>query len=107
MAKLASQMTAAEIDELISTQVLDPEEQEIEDALAAGVYKPDPDLPARMKEWKEALANSERKLPLSLRVSSSVVGKLRLKAREEGMPYQTLINSILHKYVTGRLKERD
>ena len=107
MAKPATEMTAAELDDLISRQVLDPEEQEIEDALVAGHYRPDPDLPARIKEWKQALENTERKLPLSLRVSSRVVGKLRLKARDEGMPYQTLINSILHKYVTGRLIERD
>jgi predicted DNA binding CopG/RHH family protein len=30
-----------------------------------------------------------------------------MKARVEGMPYQTLIHSILHKYVNGRLVERD
>jgi predicted DNA binding CopG/RHH family protein len=107
MAKLATEMTAAELDELISKQVLDPEEQEIEDAFASGLLRADPDLPTRNKEWQEALANTERKLPLSLRVSSRVIGTLRLKAREEGMPYQTLINSILHKYVTGQLKERD
>jgi hypothetical protein len=29
-----------------------------------------------------------------------------LKALEEGVPYQTLIASVLHKYVTGRLTER-
>jgi uncharacterized protein (DUF4415 family) len=107
MAKLATEMTAAELDDLIARQVLDPVEQEIEDALAASHYHPDPDLPARVREWKQALEHTERKMPLSLRVSSRVVGKLRLKARDEGMPYQTLINSILHKYVTGQLKERD
>lgn len=31
----------------------------------------------------------------------------RFKALEEGMPYQTLIASILHKYVTGQLSERE
>ncbi len=107
MAKLATEMTPAELEVLISKQVLDPDEQEIEDALSAGFYRPAPDLQTRALEWKQALENTERKLPLSLRVSSRVVGQLRHKARLEGLPYQTLISSILHKYVTGQLKERD
>jgi len=31
---------------------------------------------------------------------------IQVKALEQGMPYQTLIASVLHKYVTGRLAER-
>ena len=107
MPKLATEMTRAELEELIAKQVLDPDEQEIEDAIAAGHYVPDPDLPARIREWKEALENTDRKLPMSMRVSVRVMGKLKLKAREDGIPYQTLVNSILHKYVTGKLVERD
>jgi hypothetical protein len=30
---------------------------------------------------------------------------LQARAYEEGVPYQTLIASVLHKYVTGRLRE--
>ena len=107
MAKLATELTKIELDELIAKQVLDPEEQEIEDAIGRGLYKTEPDLPSRIKEWQDALENSERKLPISMRVSARIIDKLRLKAREEGIPYQTLVHSILHKYVTGRLVERD
>jgi hypothetical protein len=32
--------------------------------------------------------------------------EIQVKALAEGLPYQTLIASILHKYVTGRLEER-
>ena len=30
---------------------------------------------------------------------------VRARAREEGIPYQTLVSSIIHKYVSGRLSE--
>lgn len=107
MAKLATEMTQQELDEVIARQVLDPEEQEIEDAFKSGNFKRGDGFDERMKELQQALENSERKMPISMRVSSRIVNRLRLKARDEGMPYQTLINSILHKYVNGKFVERD
>jgi predicted DNA binding CopG/RHH family protein len=62
------------------------------------------DIEEQRKFWQQVARNTldgERQ-----RISISVPKRdlLRLKARaaEEGMPYQTLINSILHKYVEGR-----
>ena len=40
---------------------------------------------------------------LNIRISSHDLGVLRKKATEEGLPYQTFVSSLLHKYVTGRL----
>jgi predicted DNA binding CopG/RHH family protein len=34
------------------------------------------------------------------------MSQLKVRAREEGIPYQTLVSSILHRYLTGRLKEK-
>ena len=42
-----------------------------------------------------------------LRISNFDQDKLKEKASNEGPPYQTLINSILHKYVTNQLYEKD
>ncbi len=42
---------------------------------------------------------------INIRISKRDVEALKTKALEEGLPYQTLVSSILHKYVTGRLKE--
>ena len=42
---------------------------------------------------------------MNLRLSSGDVSDTQVKALEEGVPYQTLIASVLHKYVTGRLAE--
>ena len=38
---------------------------------------------------------------------SKDVHAIQVKALAEGIPYQTLISSILHKYVTGKLKEKE
>jgi predicted DNA binding CopG/RHH family protein len=43
---------------------------------------------------------------LNIRVSSHDIKALKAKAASQGMPYQTLVSSILHKFVTGRLIER-
>jgi predicted DNA binding CopG/RHH family protein len=49
---------------------------------------------------KATLAKDKR---ITLRLSSLDLEALQAKALEEGIPYQTLISSILHKYLTGRL----
>ena len=42
---------------------------------------------------------------INIRVSSRDLEKIQKRAAKEGMPYQTLIASTLHKFVTGKLKE--
>ena len=43
---------------------------------------------------------------INLRMSSKDIIALQTKALEEGIPYQTLMSSVLHKFVTGRLIEK-
>lgn len=88
-------------------QVLDEEEQEIENALAAGEYVPAPNQAARLKEWKQAVENYKKKKAVTVRIYERTLRDLKVRAVQEGIPYQTLLTSILHKYVTGQLKERD
>jgi predicted DNA binding CopG/RHH family protein len=42
---------------------------------------------------------------LNIRLSSKDLEAIQKRALAEGLPYQTLIASLLHKYATGRLKE--
>lgn len=42
---------------------------------------------------------------INIRLSSRDLEEVQTRAAEEGMPYQTLIASVLHKYVSGRLVE--
>ena len=41
---------------------------------------------------------------INIRISSRDLNSLQKRAAKEGMPYQTLISSTLHKFVTGKLK---
>lgn len=58
---------------------------------------------ARLKAAARATAIKDRRV--NIRLSSSDLSDIQAKALEEGIPYQTLIASVLHKYVTGRLSE--
>ncbi len=51
---------------------------------------------------KETMAKDQR---MNLRISKRDLNSLKAKALEEGMGYQTLVASILHKYLSGKLKE--
>ncbi len=69
-------------------------------------------------EWKSVLGTEEveryrgyahhtlkKSRRINLRISEADLLAVKKKAIEEGIPYQTLIASLIHKYVTGRLKE--
>lgn len=51
---------------------------------------------------RATLAKDKR---VNIRISSRDLEELHARAAAEGMPYQTLMSSVLHKYVTGRLVE--
>jgi len=59
---------------------------------------------ARLREAARATAIKDRRV--NIRLSSGDLADIKTRALEEGIPYQTLIASVLHKYVTGRLAER-
>jgi predicted DNA binding CopG/RHH family protein len=54
-----------------------------------------------------ARATAAKDRRVNIRLSSGDLQDIQVRALEEGLPYQTLIASVLHKYVTGRLAERD
>src|ERR1017187_9895379 len=56
---------------------------------------------AKFKAAARATAIKDRRV--NIRLSSGDLSDIHVKALEEGVPYQTLIASVLHKYVTGRL----
>ena len=59
---------------------------------------------ARFKSAARATTLKDRRVNILL--ASSDLRDIQVKALEEGIPYQTLIASILHKYVTGKLADR-
>jgi len=55
---------------------------------------------------KAATETALKDYRINVRISKRDVEALKTKALEEGIPYQTLVTSILHKYVTGRIIEK-
>jgi predicted DNA binding CopG/RHH family protein len=65
------------------------------------------DLNSFKKRLMRAAAETAAKdYQINVRISKQDAEALKTKALEEGIPYQTLVTSILHKYVTGRIVER-
>jgi predicted DNA binding CopG/RHH family protein len=86
---------------------LDKEEQAILASVEAGEWLPVDDLEARKEEYQKiARATFRKDSRVNIRLPKRDVTAIKVKAMEEGIPYQTMMASILHKYVTGRLVEK-
>jgi predicted DNA binding CopG/RHH family protein len=59
---------------------------------------------AKFKTAARATALKDRRV--NIRLSSIDLNDIQVKALEDGIPYQTLIASVLHKYATGKLQEK-
>ncbi len=64
--------------------------------------------PSDIAKYKAAAKNTFKKdKRVNIRISKRDLELLQEKALIEGLPYQTLMSSVLHKYVTGRLKDKN
>ena len=81
-------------------------EQEILASFERGEWKPIRNQKgeiARLRAAAEATLLKNKRV--NIRISSRDLEGLQAKAAEEGVPYQTLMASVLHKFVSGRLVE--
>jgi predicted DNA binding CopG/RHH family protein len=86
---------------------LDQEEREILEAFVSGNVKRSKDAAETQKrhqEYAEAMFRKDARI--NIRLPSKDLRGLQKKALAEGIPYQMLIASILHKYVEDRLHEK-
>ena len=83
----------------------DEEEAEMMASTERGEWVEVPDQ-EHWKEWLREVArntlNPKRKR-ISISIPETDLARLKARALEEGIPYQTLINSLIHKYVSGKL----
>ena len=56
-----------------------------------------------MKEVETIINTANKTRNINIRISAYDIEMIKQRSREEGIPYQTLISSVLHKYVTGKL----
>ncbi len=76
--------------------VLTRSEQAIERALSRGEYRPAPEAETRL--IAEALARWRKDAVLNIRVNSQDLAGIKKKAKKAGIPYQTLISELIHRY---------
>ncbi|MBI5675680.1 MAG: antitoxin [Nitrospirae bacterium] len=62
---------------------------------------------SKVAKIEQIINKAGEKKNISLRVNSQDLDQLKLKAEKEGVPYQTLISSILHKFVSDRLVDQN
>ena len=87
---------------------LTQEERALRIAVERGEWRSVKDLEkvrARYQGYARATLKKDRRI--NIRLSTKDLETLQMLAIEEGIPYQTLIASILHKYVSGSLVERE
>lgn len=83
---------------------LDPEEKKLLSSFEKGEWRPVENVEKEKAKARIAASKTIRKdMRINIRLSSDDVTAIKEKAAYEGIPYQTLISSILHKYAAGRL----
>jgi predicted DNA binding CopG/RHH family protein len=73
-----------------------------------GEWKPVPKIKEMRKNVQQAAANYLRRKKeerISIRIFREDLERFKARALDEGLPYQTLVTSILHKYITGKFTE--
>jgi predicted DNA binding CopG/RHH family protein len=86
------------------TMTHDAEELEILQAWEAGALKPVKQMSRAIKAHQVAAeATFKKDQRINIRISSRDLKNIQARALEEGVPYQTFVASVLHKYVNGHL----
>jgi len=85
---------------------LDKEEKELLKSYEKGEWKSVKDLGKKKLEYQLYAKNTAAKNKrINIRLTERDLANLKAKSLEEGMPYQTLVASIIHKYISGKFKE--
>lgn len=86
---------------------LDRYEKKILSAFEAGKLKSVVTNEVSLRRYREyARATLTKNKRVNVRLSTQDLSDIQARAAEEGVPYQTLISSVLHKFLTGRFIER-
>lgn len=87
---------------------LNKEEQALSDSLDRGEWKSVKNLKAEQTKARKAANNYlVKKQRINIRISETDLDLIKQKAAHQGMPYQTMIASILHRYASGHLENNN
>ena len=83
------------------------EEREILEKFERGELRTAASVESEIEAARQAARNTFNKTRrVNLRVTERDFSLAHARAREEGIPYQTLLSSVIHKYLSGRLVEK-
>ena len=86
---------------------MNPEEREILEKFERGELRRAAGAEREIETARIAARNTFKKTRrVNLRVTERDFNLAHARAREEGIPYQTLLSSVIHKYLSGRLIEQ-
>jgi predicted DNA binding CopG/RHH family protein len=91
----------------MSKVYFDDEERELAESLERGEWRSVKNVKREVQKLRNAAKNTLKKdARINIRLSSKDLGDVQVIAAREGIPYQTLVSSIIHKYVSGSLTEK-
>ena len=86
---------------------IDQEEKDLMESIENDEWKPVNNLSLEKEKVMAAARNTLKKdKRINLRLTQKDYHQIQIKAIEEGIPYQTLISSLVHKYLNGSLITR-
>jgi predicted DNA binding CopG/RHH family protein len=86
---------------------LDREEREMLESFERGEWRSVPDKDEEIRRYASYARGSLKKNKrINIRIAEKDLESIQNMAVEEGIPYQTLIASLIHKYVTGRMVDK-
>lgn len=84
---------------------LSKEEKQLLKAIEAGKFESVLTKKRRVELVTAARDTVRKDKRINIRISNRDLKAVQLKASEEGVPYQTLVSSVIHKYISGSLKD--
>ena len=91
----------------VSMKYYDDEEKELSESVEKDEWKPLKNLEEeKIRYGKIFKASSKKSERITINLTKKDLRDLKIRASIEGLPYQTLIGSVVHKYVTGKLVEK-
>lgn len=89
-------------------KLVEPEEAALVESYEKGEWRSQqPTKAERARLARMATATLRKDRRVNLRISSRDLDAIKKRALAEGLPYQTLISSVIHKYAAGTLRESD
>jgi predicted DNA binding CopG/RHH family protein len=84
---------------------LDKDEITLEKEIEKGEWVPVPDMAEEIKKYQSHARHALNKnKKINIRLSDWDYNKIKARAVQEGLPYQSLVSSLIHRYLTGNLK---